>query len=1515
MENNQTGKDIKLKISLIEFVIRILIFAVLAVVTVIALRPLQLSLRNRMEIVRDNLISQAENSLGRRIQYDSIGPSIFGVLDIRNIIILREDDSVFLNVSRLRLSYSLLKFLRGNLQDTFNSVRIDKPVLSLDFKKDADLVERLSSLREQDASYGEQNETWSLSGLLPENFSFRIWDGAWELSDPVGTIKLQGVGLDASVRQNSVNFQGRWNAAVSMALAEGPGEFLAALENMPEIIEAVISGRIQGVYSGDTKEGSAAVTIPSFAGSFFRLKPLTIGFFLSDKQLEIRKTHDKSPAAISLVYELETGKLNGRFEAENFSPGELLAFTGPWKDYNPALAFRISGIASLERESSGALTYGINLSGRGLPGSSSIPASLDIIASGGDDRIVIDTFDFSSAYGALGFSGGIDFDLTDSGPIAPYGFLSLSNFRIRETKSSTGASAAGKADGSSRGSQEKAGISGEFFINTNGREISIFCENLSAGDETLSALDLFFLYEEQGLSFSFSALSFKDIASDSMNPWENIRMGTISLEGSIDYVPDDPQTRHIQSSLRLDSFSIGAILSFLEPLSPVALPSLIRSAANDLSVTTEVFFTTDYQQILYNAPRIVAAYEGLGNVLAIASLSGTSRGFELSEGQISWEKGTAGISCSVDFSDTEDISFSLGAAYKDLTYFFEGMIIDQRDISIRGSYGFQVYLSAGATGAYSGYAQGDNLPIPSGNGTASLGFLLSLFYVSPASWLAEIERFEISGMTTPASSAASLRFYGAASETGMIIPSIYFDDGRGLLTGDISVDWDSYFSYYRFRAEFFGANRGEYYALNGEYRGEKLELDLSGHGMQLSRISGQNAVLDASFRLSWESIESFEAEAAVSSFVLNRQDGSIRASVEAVMNNDMFIARQIRVNYSGLEASLPYFSINRAASRADTEALILGNLSGIPLNILLHGEARYNSADTWRDLLRDFDSLSGVFTVNTAIYNTVQADEPFDLAFACVRREKGFAFNIDGGPRNMIRFRYESEAAKEGVFYAALSAPSPVRGSITGAIVSENIDAQVTDLYVDLSSLWRFIPPSVDVVMFPCGIVTGSVRIAGSLEDPEFYGTVRGVSVQILVPEYLPKPICPVPTVFTLSGNEMTFGPVDAVVGEGSGWATAWFRFDQWVPNIFSIDIQVPPESPIPYDFDISGLLAHGLVSGRLIVAMEYPNLYLTGDLVAHNTEISLNLNEISSLEGGWVFDPEDDSKITVISDFSIRTGRRVEFFWPNDVFPILQAYTDMGTGIRITSNDELRRFTLNGDVKLRSGEIYYLERNFYIREGTLFFSESEIQFDPRISARAEIRDQIESGPVTISLIIDNAPLMSFSPRFESSPPLSQTEIFSLLGQNTQGEGDRERSIAAAAPFDIAQFVLLRRVQRQVRDILGLDMFSMRTQLFQNVVLQPANDNGERPGRVGNYFDNSTVFIGKYFAAELFGEAMLSLKYDENKQEMGGMVLEPEIGLEMRNPLFDIRFSMVPLHPEFWFISDTSISLIWRRSF
>jgi hypothetical protein len=275
-----------------------------------------------------------------------------------------------------------------------------------------------------------------------------------------------------------------------------------------------------------------------------------------------------------------------------------------------------------------------------------------------------------------------------------------------------------------------------------------------------------------------------------------------------------------------------------------------------------------------------------------------------------------------------------------------------------------------------------------------------------------------------------------------------------------------------------------------------------------------------------------------------------------------------------------------------------------------------------------------------------------------------------------------------------------------------------------------------------------------------------------------------------------------------------------------------------------------------------------------------------------------------------------VEFLWPSVDLPLVRGYANSNQVLRVTSDTESGRFSLTGEIDIRSGEVFYFERSFYMRTGTLSFNENEVRFDPRISTRAESRDQNDDGPVTLSLVLNNQPLNGFVPRLESSPALSQSEILALLGQSVSGQG--QDTIISPPLADIfMQFGVVRRVERAIRDFLFLDMFSFRTQIIQNALIKaiPVQGSTQIDTRFGNYLDNSTVFIGKYIGSSMFAQAMLSIRYDSKYVDFQGIRLEADLGLELRSPLFDVRFNFVPEHPENIFMNDVSVSITWRKTF
>jgi hypothetical protein len=265
---------------------------------------------------------------------------------------------------------------------------------------------------------------------------------------------------------------------------------------------------------------------------------------------------------------------------------------------------------------------------------------------------------------------------------------------------------------------------------------------------------------------------------------------------------------------------------------------------------------------------------------------------------------------------------------------------------------------------------------------------------------------------------------------------------------------------------------------------------------------------------------------------------------------------------------------------------------------------------------------------------------------------------------------------------------------------------------------------------------------------------------------------------------------------------------------------------------------------------------------------------------------------------------------WPNDTFPVLQATAAAGSILEVGYDQANGSLRLKGDISLQSGQIYYFQRSFYIRSGLLSFDETETQIDPHLTVRADMRDFVEGKKVTISMLVNDSPLSSFTPRFESSPAMSQVEILSLLGQNIVGvnsstSGDRtalDMIISSGIGDALSQVFWVRRFEQWARDVMGLDVFSFRTNFLQNVAMQMMRPDSQMDGIFGNFFDNTTIYGGLYITPDIFFHVMWSLNYRKAMGKSGGLPFfnfqdyntDFETGLDIESPVatFGLYFSL-----------------------
>jgi hypothetical protein len=293
--------------------------------------------------------------------------------------------------------------------------------------------------------------------------------------------------------------------------------------------------------------------------------------------VEVSKTHDKSPLDLSLDYDLSSRQLKTFFQCENFAPRDLVTFSGDWQSLNPWMSIRGTGGASFEMDAAGKIGYAADISGalpRTLPRQlRNYPlsgASFAVKGRGDDASVRFERLFLKISRGEITFRGGVDL-----APFAPNGTLLVKDFSL--AKRGTGL-AAGSAD------PLPDVLNAELSIITTGQEINAFGETVQVGAVELSALDLSLYREDEGFSFTASALRFTDIES-----YEQVSLSSLSLAGFLDY-----EGPHIEGNFLLDSFSAADLSALLKPFAlDLALPAMADDVSRAVSITTEIFVNTD----------------------------------------------------------------------------------------------------------------------------------------------------------------------------------------------------------------------------------------------------------------------------------------------------------------------------------------------------------------------------------------------------------------------------------------------------------------------------------------------------------------------------------------------------------------------------------------------------------------------------------------------------------------------------------------------------------------------------------------------------------------------------------------------------------------------------------------------------------------------------------------------------------------------------------------------------------
>jgi len=1377
--------------------------------------------------------------------------------------------ATLLKAGRVLVYYDLAKAARGELGASFRAFRIEDAALSLDLDADRELLERLKFL---------------LAG----------GSGSAPLAASIS-------GRDVSLRLASAGLGTATIKATEFALAPKGGEAEFSFAGEYRVDQGIVDiGSLQGPlsaagsFAADLSRARMELGIAARARDF-GLRTQRFELVYSKEGVELRKVRDQAPLDLAIALERAGGDLSAELRMEGFSPGSSLQASGrlawlaPWlaASYSGRLAVELPG-GDLRRMSYSAEAGGF-LAGASPAGR--IGASIS--AKGDYEGARIARARLEKGGSSLEYSGSLRF-----ADLAPDGELGLS-LSLRDGALPIEASV------------QVYGHRGEY---------ALLAERLSAGDATFRDLSAVAALRGDQLDFEASILlPESESEAEEPGPAPSRFSGEalpaagsepiLRLEGSASF----GASPSADLSLSLESVDLGPLRGLLA----AALGSEgLASTLAGLRMGGEVFASSDFERLSWTAPDLALVSSSLPGSYALLSLSGNLESVNVRKATISAAGREIEGRGRLDFARGAGLSFEAGFQLLGVPYSFQGTYAGGV-LSASGDYGARLLATLGS-GAIAASLRLAELPVPIGQATCLASLDAEGRFASPEDWSCSIASLSLDPAGEGSSALPRISVSGDFRPRGGQIWDLSIEDRHSSISGPATAE-------YALGAEPRGRLLG---VLASKSSAERYDLDL---GYQSGSLRGKVAFqasplarlgslplagsLDGGAEVDGPLDDprlSFEARLRGAKYRDQPISGSARGSYAA---GSLSLAAA-EASYLGNELKLrsATFSFLDAAS---TLALsFAGRLRGqrLTFDLEARGSSRAAGARSLGDHARDYEA-SGILSA-LRLGELSSERLPFS---ASLDRDGA---RLDAGGSGELSAYY----GFDGAFELSSRSPFPLRMEASGRISGKEIEATARGIELDLPALSFFVPP--EALRFLSGTASGELAAHGLLADPEIRGSLEAKGVALSIPGWIGDTLGPFDLPIALEGRSITAR--NPAVPVGKAWVDfeAGASIDHWLPAGLAASARSAPGGLVRVDATVTGIEIDGDASFDLRMELRGDTVFLGGDIDLAKASVLVS-PEVWASNAGKAGPPQRRAAFIAV-DFDVGLSRGVQVLFPSRDFPVVSGYADRASELKIAYDQGANDLLLKGTVALRGGDVFYIQRNFFLKSAQLVFNESIDRFDPRVTVLAELRDRSDTGPVLITLRADNAPITSFQPSLSSDPAMTEGQIAALLGQNLLGlesgeDLDIRRAAISGAEF-IPRFNVTKAFESRVREALGLDIFYLRTQLIQRWLIDisdpsvAAGDAGTEAGArsdpLASYLDETSLYAGKYLGESIFvhGSARLS-ENDDPLVPSSVLRLDLELGAEFDTPFGLLQWTVNPSSPESLYIKDQSISLSWKLSY
>lgn len=1460
-------------------------------------------MEERLIYIRDNLIKTLETEFEVKITYSSISPSFFNRIKIRDLNIYNaETEEKIAQFSLLYFDYRLYSLLKKDFSSIFSYAGVYDGIIDFNYEKNENILKKikiLSSGKEKaEAIVSVDSSQDNILQLVKENLK------KFTNIQPIN-IELKNIAINYGDNRLKVNF---YTSNGTLVLNSTKIDFnlnssfrysSLILSGIPAISTSI---NINGSFYPNTSSASSIVNFSNIKVGNVHVNKFSIFASYLDKIASITTLQDIQPIDLKGSWNTSENSGNINLECKNFHP--FLIFSGQnkndffqlLKDTSFTGNFNLS--FSKDKRLLWNTGFGVDIPKFKLSGTEISNSFLNFQAEGDENLINIKKLNIRGEDIGLSLSG--TYGIKE---ILPNFDLNVSKFKLP---------------------------SGENF--TVKLNVSSFKDQILANIRQLKLGSASF-EDIQGI------IEKKEKKTDVYLSVKD-QSGRFNIDGTWTH-PKDKVTKENPGYLELhgaaDAISLSNLYSAVESIVSIKIPAnnFIKNFLSPVRMTNEFYISSDFKQVSYNIIQMVLASSEKNGFYSLFSLKGNESSFNVNDIDILFSdihlKGSLN-SC----FENEGLVFDSFFTLNNITYNIAGLLADEM-LSIYGDYGLNINIVKNNKDKLRGTIQVKELPIPFINSLFSADTVFE--YEDKTDWeftcsYAKLEYIETDITRTD----DSLEFYveGYAKPDEVFFHNVKAGIKNKQMEGTAAFNLvpilDKDVNQYAVNISLSDKSKTEFFLLNSLFsisdkiyfdgtcdiknislnrflKKQKQENKLNAEFVFLGNkdaVSIKSDIKEINFNLKGKNLEG-----RALSFIDNNQisisDSELRWGLHKIDDIKALISP------SEQQASLE-FKYRTDTDKKENKASVLVNFTST---------ADLKDASE-QSILKKTLNLTSHFSINIKIS---------DWAFAGQNGEQDITASLIREPNIIALYAGENDniygfKTDDGVVSLHIDESLPIHFNLDGTVTKESIDLSITNIGADLAKVVDAIPNN-DIIKFSSGALKGNVMIKGSPKDPVFYGELNGEGLYCTSPNYSPDTYGPVNIPITLDGT-LLHVPYTVLTGKvGSLWAQADSEFIGWLPYYTTINCGILEKTQAWIKTKNIIFQADGRAEGKVRIDISPDAVALDGAAHFDKGYFSVFFGDTKRQK-----DSSSGNSTSFSMNLDLSLGKKSEFRFPSTDLPVLRAiaYTE-DTPFNLNVDTLTDKFEMSGYAKIRTGDIFYIKRNFYIKEGELKILNTPLNIEPIISVRAEIRDKTADGqPITISLTAKDQylDLERFKPVISTSPPtaMSDSETMALMGQvalSDLGKGNVLKEALLNTSDILAQMGFLKKIEQEARSLLHVDVFSLRSLLIQNVILEnlfkSAND---KPLTIGNYFDNTSVYIGKYFGSAIYADAMLHLSYYDplsikkdivKKSVYGNLLFQPEIGLEMSTPFFLLRWHMTPSSPDTLFVQDAGLTISWKYSY